>query len=249
MGRASGPRSTLAERRRQPVPIRRLLPFLLRKRTQRESGGRACGDDRDDADLETPQRHDRRDANRGRGGVEAAAETLRPEHVRGEEHRQVGDDADDGGGDAGKRRSEAKRAVRRFDERCADQDEQERRQEREEGHERGGEQAAGEKHVGAEHLLAPAADEADEGHHHDQRPGRGFAEREPVDHLRGCQPLVVHDRALEHVRQHRIRTAERQQRRLGEEPAHLRRRAVPALPGDEPAHCREPDRDENDEHA
>ena len=89
--------------------------------------------------------------------------------------------------------------------------------------------AAGEQRVGPEHLLQPAADEADEGHHHDQRARRGLAERQAVDHLRAAEPLVLLDRALVDVGQHRVGAAEGQQRGLGEEPAHLRQRAVPAL--------------------
>ena len=34
-----------------------------------------------------------------------------------------------------------------------------------------------------EHHLRPAADEADERDDHDERAGRGLAERQPVDHL------------------------------------------------------------------
>ena len=44
--------------------------------------------------------------------------------------------------------------------------------------------AAGEQGVGPEQRLLPAADEADEGHDHDQRSRRGLAERQAVDHLR-----------------------------------------------------------------
>ena len=39
-----------------------------------------------------------------------------------------------------------------------------------------------------EQLLRPAADEADERDDHDQRPGRRFAQREAVDHLRRREP-------------------------------------------------------------
>jgi hypothetical protein len=42
-----------------------------------------------------------------------------------------------------------------------------------------------------EHLPCIAADETDESHDHDQRPGRGFAQREAVDHLGRCEPTVV----------------------------------------------------------
>ncbi len=55
------------------------------------------------------------------------------------------------------------------------------------------------------------------------------------------------DRALVDVGQHRVRAAEGEQRRLGEEPSHLRERAVPPEQGDERAERRDPDREENRE--
>ncbi len=82
--------------------------------------------------------------------------------------------------------------------------------------------------IGAEHCLRPAADEADERDDHDERTRRGFAEREAVDHLRRREPRERLDRALVDVGQHRIGAAERQQRGLGEEHAHLRQRRLRA---------------------
>ena len=77
-----------------------------------------------------------------------------------------------------------------------------------------------EQRVGAEAAAwRPAADEADERDDHDQRPGRGLAERQAVDHLRRAQPVVVLDGALVDVGQHRVGAAEGEQRGLGEEPA------------------------------
>jgi tetratricopeptide (TPR) repeat protein len=75
--------------------------------------------------------------------------------------------------------------------------------------------------IRAEDLLGPGADEADEGHHHDQRPRRGLAQRQAVDHLRAGQPAVGLDPALVDVGQHRVGAAEGDQRGLGEELAHV----------------------------
>jgi hypothetical protein len=44
---------------------------------------------------------------------------------------------------------------------------------------------------GPNKCLGVAADKADEGNHHDQRPRRGFAEREAVDHLWRAEPAEV----------------------------------------------------------
>ena len=115
-----------------------------------------------------------------------------------------------------------------------------RRQEGEEGHDTGAGDAGEEQGVGPEHACRPAADEADEGHHHDQRPGRGFAQRQAVDHLRPGQPVVVLDRALVDVGQHRVGAAEGQQRGLGEEPAHLRQRAAGAVQRQQRGHRQQP---------
>ena len=68
-------------------------------------------------------------------------------------------------------------------------------------------------------CLAP--EQTDEGHHHDQRARRGLAQRQAVDHLRAGEPAEVLHRALVHIGQHRIGAAEGQQRRLGEELAHV----------------------------
>jgi hypothetical protein len=48
----------------------------------------------------------------------------------------------------------------------------------------------------AEDFLGRGADEAHEGHYHDERSGRGVAERQAVDHLAAGEPAVVLHRAL-----------------------------------------------------
>jgi hypothetical protein len=55
-----------------------------------------------------------------------------------------------------------------------------------------------------------------------------------------AEPLVLLHRPLVDIGQHRIGAAEGQQRRLGEEPAHLRERALPALRGQQHRHARPP---------
>ncbi|MNL20188.1 hypothetical protein D3C87_1414230 [compost metagenome] len=118
--------------------------------------------------------------------------------------------------------------MRRFHQRPAGEDEQERRQEGEPGDQCRGNGAGDKSLIRAEHLKHITTDKPDERHHHDQRAGGGFTERQAVDHLRRRQPAVMTDRALIHIRQHGVGAAERQQRSLGEEPGHLRQRAVPA---------------------
>jgi hypothetical protein len=135
-------------------------------------------------------------------------------------------------------------AVGRFDQRPAGQDEDERGQEGEPGHHRGCQRRAQEQAVRPQHLFRPATEKADESHHHDQRARRGLAQRQAVDHLWPGEPVEVLHRALVHIGQHRVRAAKGQQRRLGEEPAHLRQRVpcrdVPVLPGQQSGHGQQP---------
>ena len=130
-----------------------------------------------------------------------------------------------------------------LDQRSAGKDEQEARQKREIGGDDRGNAAGKNQAVGPEQLLGPPADEADEGHHHDERTRRGFPEREPVDHLRRGEPLVVLDAALVDVGQHGVGAAEREQRGLGEEPAHLGERPFPAGMRDERRHDSAPEQE------
>src|SRR3569623_269270 len=68
--------------------------------------------------------------------------------------------------------------------------------------------AAEEQGIGTEWRLDVAADETGEGDDHDERSGRRLAQREAVDHLCGCEPPVMLDRTLIHVRQRRIGAAD-----------------------------------------
>ena len=124
--------------------------------------------------------------------------------------------------------------------RPARQNEQERRQKGEPGHQhrrRGTRQKQG---IGTEHRFHIAAHKGHKSHHHDQRPRRRFAQRQTIDHLCGRQPAIVRHTTLIHVGQHRVSAAKRQQRRLGEKPAHLCQRVVPAQPAGECRHGHHP---------
>ena len=94
-----------------------------------ETGERAHADHRDDADLVRSSATRASAADQCRDPVEAPVKARRPEHVIGEEQRQVEDHADHRRRDAGERRGELQVAVRGFDERCAGEDEDERGQE------------------------------------------------------------------------------------------------------------------------
>ena len=145
--------------------------------------------------------------------------------MQGKKHSQVDDDANHCRGDARQWRGESQLSMSRFDQRPAGENKNETRQKREPRGNGCGESAGCEQLVRTEHLLAPAPDKADERNDHDQRPGRRFAERESIDHLRRREPAVGLHGPLHDVRQDRVRASKGDQRRLGEEPAHLRQRA------------------------
>src|SRR5512139_683481 len=85
--------------------------LLAKGECDREPRRAADEDDRNDARLEAEQRDRGGDADGERPRVEAAQRrplppSVRPEHVPGEEQREVDDHADDRGRDARKRRGE-----------------------------------------------------------------------------------------------------------------------------------------------
>jgi len=95
-----------------------------------EPGQRAGGDDRDDADLVAPQGQEGGEGDEEREPLQPPRERrrlgrLRPQHMPGEEDRQVDDHTDDGGGDAGERRRELQVVPGRLYHRGAHQDEEE----------------------------------------------------------------------------------------------------------------------------
>ena len=186
-------------------------------------------------------------ARTDREEVGRPGEALRPEHVPREEHREVHDHAHDRRRDPGERRGEADVAVRRLDERRADQDEHERGQEREERRDRRAGHARSEERLGdrtAPCVHAPTkptnATTMISG------PGVVSPSASPSIIWRRGEPAVVLDGALVHVREDGIRAAEGQQRRLGEEPTDLRERALPAVGARERTQRGEPDREPDD---
>lgn len=190
--------------------------------------------------LEAKQRHGRRRAYECRCPLKVPREALRPEHVVGEEHRQIHDDTDHSGRDAGQWRREFEIAMRGLDKGRAQQDEKEGGQKGEESHHRCSRRSRQKERFRAKDGLGPAADKADEGHHHDERPGRCLTERQAINHLWSAQPLVMLDRPLEHIGQHGISAAEGHQRGLGEEPTHLRQDRIPAVKRHQDSHAGQP---------
>eukprot|EP01137_Pigoraptor_chileana_P024046 Opistho-2@91371 len=212
---------------------------------QQPAGQRTRADHRDHTHLEAEQRQRRPQRNGQRAHIHPGPPwpgTVDEHGVVNEEQRQAGNHANHCGGDGGQWRGEAELAVGGLDQRPAGQNEQERRQKGEPGHHAGGQCGAQKKHLWPEHLLRPAAHKADKRHHHDQRARRGFAQGQSVDHLQPGEPLVVLNGTLVHIGQHRVGAAKGQQRGFGEEPAHLRQCAVPALPGHQQAHGQQPER-------
>ena len=65
--------------------------------------------------------------------------------------------------------------------------------------------------------IAIGGHEADELQHHDQRARRGLGHAEAVEHLARLQPVIMLDRLLGDIGQHRIGAAERHHRHLAEE--------------------------------
>ena len=77
--------------------------------------------------------------------------------------------------------------------------------------------------------MIPAADEADELQHHDERPGRRLRQTQSIHHLRRREPAVVLDCLLPDIRQHRVSSAKGHHRGLAEEtPSPPARRSSPA---------------------
>jgi hypothetical protein len=78
--------------------------------------------------------------------------------------------------------------------------------------------------------MLPAADEADELQHHDERAGRGLGEGEAAHHLRMRKPAVGFDGLLRDIGQHGVSSAEGDERGFAKEEALLGLRAAPAEP-------------------
>ena len=138
--------------------------------------------------------------------------------------------------------------MRGFNERTPHQDEDEGRQEGEKRHHRRRQRARPEQALKPRDRLNPATHEPHEGHHHDQRPWCGFPQRQPIDHLLCVEPAKLFNGALVNIGQHRVGTAKRHERGLGEEPAHLRERALQAIQRQQDHHGDQPQPDAHHQH-
>ena len=212
---------------REPSDAR---PGTARRAAEEQPGRAAGGDDRDHAEPRAEQGERGGGEDRERGDVEPARRRrglppARPEHVPREERGEVHDDADHRGGDRGQRRGEAHLAVRRLDERPAGEDEQERRQEGEERRDdRAGMPASEQRTPGPAAPCVQPPTKPTNATTMMSGPGVVSPSARPSIICAGRQPAVALHRALIDVGQHRVGAAERQQRGLGEEPAHLRQR-------------------------
>jgi len=83
-------------------------------------------------------------------------------------------------------------------------------------------------------------EEADELHHHDQRPRGGLGHAEPVQHLAGLEPAVRLDRLLRHVGEHGVGAAEGDHSHLREKPADRGERVIGAEHGHNRDHRHQP---------
>ena len=81
--------------------------------------------------------------------------------------------------------------------------------------------------------------------HHDQRTGRGLGHAEPVEHLAGFEPVIVLDRLLGDIGQHRIGAPEGHERHLAEEHRDLTEHVGGAQGDEERDHGHEPEREPN----
>ena len=161
--------------------------------------------------------------------AKATPEAGRPQHVIGEEQREIQDHADDRCRDRRKRRREAEPPVRRFDEGAAGEDEDERGQEGEERDDVGRQRAPAKSASGPSTCLIQPPTNPTNATTMISGPGVVSPSARPSIICARRQPVILVDRALVDVGQHRVGAAEGQQRGLGEEPGHLRERAVRAL--------------------
>ena len=97
--------------------------------------------------------------------------------------------------------------------------------------------------------VAIGAEERDELHHHDQRPGGGLSQREPVDHLAAGHPVVGVDRLLGDVGEHGVGAAEGDHGGAGEELALFDEHAVAAEQDGGREHGRRPQDEPEDQDA
>ena len=96
--------------------------------------------------------------------------------------------------------------------------------------------------------FAPSGEEAHELRDHDQRTRRRLGHAEPVQHLAGRHPVIVIDRLLRHIGQHRIGTTEGDHGHLAEEHRDLGEDVVAAQAEIERRHRHQPEGQEHRRH-
>ena len=136
-----------------------------------------------------------------------------------EPDREIQDDADDRGGDAGERARQRLVVAQALDKGRAEPDPQPTRHEGRPGREEAAQGAGEQRRQRA--GIAVGGHKADELHDHDQGARRRLGHAEPVEHLAGPEPAIVLDCLLRHVGEHRIGAAESDDRHLREEQADI----------------------------
>jgi len=144
--------------------------------------------------------------------------------VQREVDRQVGDDADDGGGDPRQGGGQVGVASEPLDVRRPDEDEQEAGDERHPRRQQGAEHRSGPRVDRA--GVAVGAEERDELHDHDQWPGCHLGKPEAAHHLTRGEPVIDVDGLHGDEGENRVRAAERHECRAGEEHALVDEHAV-----------------------
>ena len=152
--------------------------------------------------------------------------TSPEQHVQREPQREIRDHADHRRRDHRQRRRQIAVLPQPLHVGRAEEDPDEARHERHPGHEDRAERAGEHRGEGARLLMRGI--EADEAEHQDQRPRRGFGQRQAVDHVAGRQPAVALHGLLSDVGEDSVGAAERDHRHLGEEQAHLREDLIAA---------------------
>ena len=137
----------------------------------------------------------------------------------GEEGGQIQDDSDHGRRDGGQGGRELELAPGRLDQGAAGDDEPEAGQEGEEGRHRRPGQTGGAG--GAQDGLGDPAHIAHPGDDHDERPRRGFPQRQAVHHLGSRQPAEVFHRPLIDIGQDGVGAPNGEEGGLEEEGAHV----------------------------
>src|SRR5882724_1754592 len=74
--------------------------------------------------------------------------------------------------------------------------------------------------------MIPRAEETDKLQNHNERAGRCFGETEPIEHLRRGKPMIMLDRLLRDIREHRIGAAESNDGSFAEKDSFAKNRVI-----------------------